>query len=119
MEQLQDKEKRVIGEIMKTLREMLPEVTWDRYTISMVTDDDDDWQIDDDSWFFNIYGWVPNRTHGRDFVLVFVWASDAGEQRYIGFNTSSAKYSAAFAKRLGFTECQHNECHKVPGEVKA
>jgi len=102
----------VIQDIMKGLRKDLPEVTWDRYTCKMVTDDDDDWQIDDDSWFFDIFGWIPNKKHGRDFLLLILWASESGESKNILFNTSSAKYSKDFGKRLGFTK--HNSCFKVP-----
>lgn len=69
----------------------LPEVHWDRYT--------------DDGLTCTIFGWIYRKDRQRDFVIMVF---DNNEFQY--FDTSSAKYSLEFAKRLG---TGHIDCQRV------
>lgn len=78
---------------------LFPEVKWDRWT------GDIHWNQE-----VGVYGWIDKGDGRSDFVLVRI-----DHLRAWMLVTSSAKYSADFAKRLGFA---HSECKKVKGSFR-
>lgn len=76
---------------VESILNLLPEVTWDRYS------------GEEDS--IDVFGWIKRDDGRSDFVVLGI---KHGEAEY--FETSSAKYSKEFATRLEFT---HSDCKRV------
>ncbi len=73
---------------------LLPEVTWDRFS-------GDDGNI-------GVFGWIYRQDGRADYVMVMI---DNGGPWL--FSTSSAKYSATFAARLGMDGDGHTHCRRI------
>lgn len=74
---------------------LFPEVNWDRWSGELAD--------------ATIFGWVEREDQYKDYVELCMWN---GEPDTI--STSSAKYSAAFSQRLGFTN--HSDCRRVEND---
>lgn len=77
---------------------LLPEVTWDRWY----------GELDE----MAIFGWIARDDGKSDFVLLRFSSGECWM-----FETSSARYSAEFAIRLGFCKSahEHKHCKRVEG----
>jgi hypothetical protein len=72
-------------------------ITWDRFTHQVNVG-------------FSVYGWIPRSDGQRDFVLLETMILNSGEYGR-SFVTSSAKYSEAISRWLGFED--HSTCRLV------
>lgn len=89
-------ERRYAAETMNSL----PFVKWDRFV--EIPDGDVD-----------VYGWIPRDDGRADFVhLTFPTPIEPG---YVGYTTSSAKFSAEIARILFGSDEGHVDCERVDG----
>lgn len=79
-------------EKIEAILNLFPECVWDRFSGEL------------DGWL-SFFGWISRKDNKKDFLILEFAFGKVSIMR-----TSSAEYSAEFAKRLGFN---HHDCQRV------
>jgi hypothetical protein len=84
---------------------LLPEVAWDRWGGWY------EYPGDEGISAATVFGWIARDDGRSDFVtLAGFWTQEQGLYHF-SFNTSSARYSHEFAKRMGIDG--HRDCRRI------